>query len=154
MTIAYTDAQLQEALNVIANIREVRGDIPWWTVERLVDRIEALLTERQAGSSGDVETHAWMHWRTDESTGERDYDIYNFHSDECGDCFPVLIVRAEPSVQPPQPPTKESVRGVGDEYINAVKSALNANLPDEHKLIYGEVRAALESFANRGDGDE
>lgn len=161
----YTDAQLHNAANGLRRIAGgALGDYEGSKqderflhgVADLISEIRPLLTERQAGSLGDVHcpvcgTHEISLTRT-------------CHNSACSEYAAETTVH-EGWKNPPQPPTKESVRGVSDADVERALLAFDEACRNDKKRIVSWVghtfkdriaimRAALESFAKRGDGDE
>lgn len=90
------------------------GNRKWEAAQVAARAVRGMGSQAARVDEGQVEARAWMHWRVDEETGERDYDIYSFKSDECADCFPVLIVReAALSAQPAERQGEVLIEAVG-----------------------------------------
>lgn len=149
--MTYTDAQIEAMASLLGNFVGQGGT-------SAAAMLRSLLTERQAGSSGDVkEAMVQVVASVVSNLGE--------HMEGYGH-DPALVAYVTEqldalcnAIQPPQPPIKESVRGVSD-----ATDTCQCGVPCRKEVLmrggdngWGDdkSRTVLRYvFANRGDGDE
>lgn len=164
MTTTYTNAQIEAA---IKSVRFIANDMTFQepNLFKAADMLRTWLTERQAGSSGDVSVDtvacrditciagcfdAALLEGWEEALIEGDMDRIQ---DLWGRRISFALDRAMASIgKRPQPPTKESVRGVTDEEAKAALQAYDDQSMQHNDARYVCMRAALTKFTESRDG--